>query len=363
MEDTITLEKSKERQSNFELLRILAMAMITIYHTVLYSEVFDIGANTDTKLLANFIYPFGKVGVGCFILLMGYFMVNSKFKTEKILKIILETMFYSFGLLIVWMFRMGYTLDLVENKLSFIMPIVHYNYWFVSAYVFIYLISPLLNCILKNFSIDRLKKVVIIGLIVICVPYCVFGTRWVAEDITYFILLYLIGGYLKLSNFEFKRKSSSIIMILVNLFLITAIMIGSIILNKKFNLEIDVLRFGYEYSIFVIMLSIGIFLFFKGLKIKNSKIINFIAKSSFAVYLFSDHPMYKKIMWTIDFRTKEYIFKPFYIFGFRIISALILIYLFVIVIDTLRRELLEKNIFKIKFIKKACLKLDDYINN
>lgn len=357
------LEKPKERQSNFELLRIVAMFMITIYHAVFYSGVFQIAANTDSKLLAYFIYPFGKVGVSCFMLIMGYFMVNSKFKTEKLLKIIFETFCYSVILFFIWLHRMGFTMDLIEDSDKYFMPIIKVAYWFVSTYVFIYLISPILNCILKNFSIEKIKIFIIIGLVVICVPYCVFGTRWVASDVTYFALIYLIGGYFRLSDFNFKKKSTAILMALVNTFIITAIMIGTLLINKKFNLEIDPLRFGFEYSIFVIMLSIGIFLFFKNLKINNNKIINFIAKSSFAVYLFSDHLVYKKVMWDIDFKMKEYIYKPFYIFGLRVITAVIIIYLFVLVIETLRRELLEKNLFKIKFVQKACSKIDDYINN
>lgn len=361
------IEKSKnvtkERQSNFECLRIVAMLMITTYHIVLYSGIFEIGAYTYNKLLAYFLYPLGKIGVGCFIILMGYFMVTSKFKIEKILKIVLETFFYSAICIFLWSYRMNYSINLITDVSTYFTPTISIKYWFISFYVFVYFISPLLNVILNNLTVDKLKKIIILGLILICVPYCIFGKRFMANDTTYFIFLYLLGGTLRISNFNFKTKKQSVFMAIINFAIITIIMVATILINKVFNTDIDPLRFGYEYSIFIIMASVGLFLTFKNIKMKSNKVINFISKSMLAVYLFSDHQLYKSVLWDIDFKMKEYLFKPVYIFGIRILFALFMIFIFAIILDTLRREILEKNLFKIKILNKICTKFNSYIND
>ena len=72
----------KERQSNYELMRIVSMFLIVIYHILIHGNVFD---NTEGGL--HFIFAFliciTLVHVNSFILVTGYFNYNKDFKWNK----------------------------------------------------------------------------------------------------------------------------------------------------------------------------------------------------------------------------------------------------------------------------------------
>lgn len=114
------MEKKKTRSSNIELLRILAMFMIVIYHitchcvTVQLTDPGSMGRTVvDTfnhpvfytrLLILNSLMTFGIIGNAIFILISGYFMANRGGDRSKNRKRIQEASvaagicFNSFGL-------------------------------------------------------------------------------------------------------------------------------------------------------------------------------------------------------------------------------------------------------------------------
>lgn len=71
----------KIRNSNLELLRIVSMILIIMHHYAVHGG-FDL-LNTELDLNRIWIQILsigGKIGVNCFVLITGYFMINSKFK-------------------------------------------------------------------------------------------------------------------------------------------------------------------------------------------------------------------------------------------------------------------------------------------
>lgn len=91
-------EKDTKRESNFELLRIIAMIGIILFH---YSDhgCNDISFGNALSINVAFEYVTrigGGVGNCIFMLLTGYFMSQSKFRINKLLKIWGEVFFYSF---------------------------------------------------------------------------------------------------------------------------------------------------------------------------------------------------------------------------------------------------------------------------
>lgn len=68
----------RERNSNFELLRIILMVFVVILH---YNNVEMGGALGYTtginKIVSHFIEAFSICAVNCFVMISGYFMVDS----------------------------------------------------------------------------------------------------------------------------------------------------------------------------------------------------------------------------------------------------------------------------------------------
>ena len=77
--NNISLPEKKERNSNFELLRIIAMLMIVFHHFSVHGgfnyELTDISFN---RLWLYFISMGGKIGVDIFVLISGYFLITNK---------------------------------------------------------------------------------------------------------------------------------------------------------------------------------------------------------------------------------------------------------------------------------------------
>ena len=95
----------KERQSNFEALRIVAMAMIVATHYCGHG-VQHVGENPELfaqflegslshRLITMFFNPAGDVGVAVFFMLTGFFMCQSEWKPVRLKRLATQALFYS----------------------------------------------------------------------------------------------------------------------------------------------------------------------------------------------------------------------------------------------------------------------------
>lgn len=95
------MSKEKVRNSNLEILRIVSMILIIMHHYVVHGQ-FAWTANNicANKIILEILSLGGKLGVNCFVLITGYFMIQTKTNWKKLLKIILEVWFYSVSIFI-----------------------------------------------------------------------------------------------------------------------------------------------------------------------------------------------------------------------------------------------------------------------
>ena len=135
------VEKGK-RNSGIEALRVVAMLMIIAYHYVIHGTAIETGGG-GTKVFLECVSLWGKAGVNLFCLIMGYFGIRSEFKIKKVIQLEAQVIFYSlFGLCIALIFK---------SKLSFsaivvtLFPIIFNQYWYITAYIMVYILSPFLN--------------------------------------------------------------------------------------------------------------------------------------------------------------------------------------------------------------------------
>ena len=353
----------KERYSNIELLRIISMLMIYLYHFVNYGGILNVGSYTNNKLIALFLCSGGRLGVNIFILIMGYFMINSKFRIKKYIKTVLQVFFYSVILAVIAVYRLNTNFEQINIK-AYLTPIISGVYWFPTYYLIVYLFTPYLNRFIKSLGKKGCEKLIIVGSILLSgIPTISYRVVFATEFFTWFVYMYIIGAYIKLYNFEFKNKKTAGVITFSYPFIAYLTIIISIIINKTFKLDIDILHFVGLYSFVVLIGAVGIFMFFKNIKINSNKIINLFAKTSFAIYLFHDHLLYRNIFWTMDIKTAVYEQSPFYIFTAHLLGSAIVVYLIVSIIELLRIYLIEKTIFKLKVIDKWFDKFDNWYND
>lgn len=153
-------KEEKNRESQFELLRILAMVLIIIHHYAIHGGILEAEVRTTNKYVAVLIYSFGQVAVNVFILITGYFLIDSKFKIKKLFKLIFQVLFYTISVLILYIIFKGipnwYTVK------TCLFPITSGTYWFITSYVCLYCLSPFLNILIKNLNKENHRTIIIL---------------------------------------------------------------------------------------------------------------------------------------------------------------------------------------------------------
>lgn len=288
----------KMRKSNFELLRIVSMFLILMSHA---DDIFGLAYLYNTtlgvmRIITDLFDWGGQVGVGCFVMLSGYFMVERKgCSPRKILKVYGEVYFYSFGIFLLWLCKNSIygTLEIkqVVTEIVFaVFPILSVHYWFATVYIILLIMAPWLNRFVNGLCEREYKELMIILCIINIFLYGgvpgsfkgIFGGRLLPV-----IFYYLWGGYIRKSNLKANNKKSictvcACVIVLISTFsLITMFAI-------RFNSSV-IMEYRYYYreltSPLVFMIYTQIFLLFKDCNVSNSYIINTMAKCTFGVYL------------------------------------------------------------------------------
>jgi len=140
------------RESNIELLRIVAMFMILIRHAGFYALGINTSCKTETLFLTGCEF-FCSVGVNVFILISGWFGINCTLKGA--LKFIFQCLFYSCGIYITLYFAGIIDLSVLGLSECFYLRKIN---WFPKAYLCLFILAPIINVFVDNSSRNDLKK-------------------------------------------------------------------------------------------------------------------------------------------------------------------------------------------------------------
>lgn len=92
--DTEMIIAKKTRDSNIELLRIVAMMMIIMHHLVYHTGVYKIIG--EKHFITSIMLSGGKIAVVVYILIMGYYSKKSRFNIiVRPINIIIKVIIYS----------------------------------------------------------------------------------------------------------------------------------------------------------------------------------------------------------------------------------------------------------------------------
>lgn len=312
------------------------MLMIICHHAAMHGEY---PATEPLAVNGYFVRLFsigGKIGVNIFILISGYFMAESKFRITKALKTVAQAIFYSTALSLLFLI-IGRVEFSASWLLSALLPISSNVWWFLSVYFILYCLSPFLNVLIKNCGRKPLVILIAFLTVIQClVPYV--GTTYLS-NVAWFITLYLIAAYVRL--YPNKIFDSNKIALPIAAALLVAIALFKVFLN------VDLWEMT---NIVCLTSSVAIFCAFKNFKIKNSKIINAVARTTFGIYLIHDYAPMRRLLWVdllncpMHYQTDYYV--PF------VIVAVIVVFAACMAIDFVRELLFRAAAMLISKIKR-----------
>ena len=330
------------RDSNFELARIVAMAMIVIWHFVLH------GLQGEDRFLA--IDSFGPlhldqyvqlgistlciVGVNLFVLISGFYKIKLRWKS--ILNYYLLCLFWNAVVLAVSATYQSVSLkDIIDVFL-----ISKMSNWFFRAYFILLLVSPILNYAINSFSIRQFRIVVFILLMLTCFSgWLLHNGNEDGYNAYQLFTMYVFGGYIAKEEFFNKIKSGHALLLY---FVFTALNFASMmVVYYVLGKEITTLL-HYNYLLLILQ-SVSLFCFFKQLKLK-SPAVNIVASTVVAALF---------VQQAIEVPLYAYIHKDYMTNGFSgklfLFLAVVFFAIFIVafVIESLRKRLTKPLVDKL----------------
>ncbi len=350
----------KERRYNLDLLRILSMFFIVALHYLgvggAYYNIYDgnLSLITYNYCIASWLEALAIVGVNCFVLISGYFLINSNFKVKKIGQIYFTTIFYSVIFFIISVVFDGFSFS---NLISSVLPVSMSTYWFITVYIALYLLSPFINILCNHLTQQQHRNLILILVVIFSVWKCVLPIAETLDtrkgySLTWFIVLYICGAYIaKYGVVLFKKNIYN----LLAYFAITVVMVAAkmicILLSTKVSMLAQGQNLLYHYdSITVFLASVFIFVFFSRLKCDGkflNKTIKFIAPSVFSVYLIHENFLWREFLWNKIIKASEMITSPVFIIHFLV--SVIAVFFACILIDQVRKLIFY---YVPKFVKR-----------
>lgn len=272
--------KGKERNSSFELLRILCILGILYMHVL---GEFGSEMSQGTAVLRIFSDSIFNAGVSCFILISGFFGIRLDIK--KLIQLDCMVIFYDLVGVAIYSFY-GNELGLME-LVSSVLPIITRKYWFLSCYFFLALLSPFINKIVEQLQKKEFQKLLLAMLILFYViPTFLYFE--IMQDhgkgLVHMTVVYLIGRYIAKYEIESKRTRGKLLIFLcVNVLLIFVLNLGTTLIKSSVST-----LWSRDCSIFILITAVLVFQIFKKTAF-NSRIINKVASSVLAVYVLSPY--------------------------------------------------------------------------
>lgn len=340
------------RNSNLELYRIIVMLLIVAHHYVVNSGLTDAGGviysdPMSAKSLFLLIFgAWGKTGINCFVLITGYFMCKSRITAKKFIKLLFELEFYNIVIYFIFLFT-GYEPFSIKEFVKCILPIYSVSDGFTSCFLLFYLCIPFLNILIHNLNEKQhIRLILLVSFI-----YIFFGTvpkfSVTMNYVSWFCVLFFIASYIRLYPKKvFENTTFWGIATLISIVLSVVSVVSCAWLGSKIDRNIAFYFVTDSNTFLAVTTGICSFMFFKNLKIKQSKFINTVAASTFGVLcIHANSDTMRRWLWKDTFNNVGAYGSNLLVL--HAIGSVIAIFVICTLIDMARIRLIEKPFFKL----------------
>ena len=328
----------KERQSNFELLRIISMLLIVAVH---YYE-FGFSIPEDQPVTFNYLFLRffgfgGHMAVDIFVLISGYFLCVGKTSLKKAIKIWLQT---AAAVLLGAVLGGSFGLKSIADAA---LAIPKGYYWFITTYFLLYIFSDYLSAMLR--ALGRKKHFILLCLLLAVysvLPTCL-AMRMDSSNFMLFVTLYVIAAYIRMYSPKLLESKYCLVAGIGFHWLCWAASAVLVVLGGRYPAFLHLAdRMSAASDITIICAAVLIFAGFKNLDIGCSKLINEIGSSTFGVYLIHATSFVMTTVLVQTLRTPEFLGSRW--LCLHAVASVAVIFAGCAVIDILYRRLIEKPI-------------------
>ncbi len=273
-----------ERQSGVELLRVIAIFMVLVCHAnarVLgLPSPSDFDSSPSSSVVRMFFACAGEGGVNIFVMISGWFGIHAK--PRGLAKLLFQVFFLLWGIYAVFLLTGHATLNAHDIKVCLTLTD---EYWFVMAYIGLYVLSPVLNAFVEK-ATKREFQMVLAAFYAFQCYYC-----WLSGTVDYFsgyCVTFLCGLYLTARYFRLYPvkliASHGTAVFFASLLVVTVV---SVVAMARLGNGARMLRYDNPL---VIISSLGLLSAFARMRFR-SRVVNSLATACFAVYIIHFDPL------------------------------------------------------------------------
>lgn len=294
--------ENKKRMANLELLRCLAMMMVVVLHFLGKGNLLgDVAAGQmdGVGIFSWVLESFCIVAVNVYMLISGYFLSTSSFKLSRLIRLWLQVWFYSVGVgLLAVVCGMIPMSEVGTNYfIQLLFPISMGHYWFLTAYVFLYILLPLLTMAVKNMTKQQMQVTVILLLLTFSIIKSVVPVRLDMDgkgyDCLWYVCVFLVAAYLRRFGFPFlEKKGRGLCLYVIGCIAIFAELWCLHLVYVQTGSLGYILTVSMEYNhVLPLLASVGLFAAFLRVNIsgKLADVVRRIAPYTLGVYLLHEN--------------------------------------------------------------------------
>lgn len=297
----------QKRNASIELLKIIALFLIVVSHIVqTLIETNPYISNNDYVLATTFpvtdivifivisLRYLGIFGNALFFICSAYFLLDKETTNfKKILIILLDVWIISIFFLISYIIYLGWNnIDSFLIVKSFL-PVFFENNWYITAYLLLCLISPLLSKLISVIS-RRTHFWLSITLFAFYLVISTFIKVPYYSTIIVWISMYFVIGYLK--KYSTKLLNSWVFDVCLIAFGVIGHISSLVLVNvigMNFNIgSINLMSWYVNGNVFLTILAFGIFNLIRKIEF-NSKFITYISSLSLFVYVIHENILFR----------------------------------------------------------------------
>ena len=302
-----------KRSSSIELLKIVAIVLIVLNHTVMTIAKVDavnyfpdgISNTIDLRLatcrldylVLIVMRHFGAIGNSIFLIPSVWFLSqNSSTKTEKAVNLVIDTWLLSVLILASISLWGGVKLHYTDIVKSFL-PMTFKNNWYVTAYLLLYLVHGVLNSVIEIVS----KKQHFTICAMLSILYMGFGTISTSffyyTHLMYFVTVYFVVSYIRRYASEYiQDKNIAKKILMIGFIGLLILIVATDFVGLHLNLFRNKMWFWAKTSNpFTFLIALGSF----GLALSkdySNKGINYISGLSLFIYLIHENLLVRSIV-------------------------------------------------------------------
>lgn len=301
-------EKKKIRLSNIEILRFISILLVVLHHVAIHTN-WTTGMSTNFELIRDTMILSGKVGVDLFVIISGYLMINSRTKITSLVRTVSEAIVFSVGMYAVAIIlRINGTIFSTSYFLKRLFPVIFSDYWFVTAFVFMYILLPILLPFLSSLSKKDYQRFLIIGFLVVSIwPMIALNKGMNFSYVILFLYLFAIGGYIRKFDVKIRKRTAIISIIGLTVATVLTTHILRQLLDIRHNSFYQLFTFlnwtsvtswreniiiWFDASPFPLLIATLIFVAVISMKHYYNNIVNFLGGHVFGAYLFQSAPIF-----------------------------------------------------------------------